>query len=176
VRAITAESADSRPTLLTGCPPGPTFGSAARTDDRRWATTGWTDSGSRDAPPQRPRSDLLLVALTSAVTMELLASLGIAFGTPSAQAGMLGMLTVSVPMVAASALVLHRHPNRPVPRRFYLGLFGCGAVTALVLLVGGALNAVAAGAVLGPVCGTVVLIALVAGRGHNSAGQSGRIR
>jgi peptidoglycan/LPS O-acetylase OafA/YrhL len=112
--------------------------------------------------------------LTSAVTMELLASLGIAFGTPGAQAGMLGMLTVSVPMVAGSALLLHRHPNRPVARRFYLGLIGCGGVTVLVLLVVGALNAIAVGAGLGPLCGLVVLVALVAVRRRDS-GEPGRI-
>jgi hypothetical protein len=112
--------------------------------------------------------------LTSAVTMELLASLGIAFGTPGAQAGMLGMLTVSVPMVAASALLLHRHPNRPIARRFYLGLIGCGGVTALLLLVGAALNALAAGAVLGSLCGTVVLVAFLAVDGRHS-GEPGRI-
>jgi lipoprotein signal peptidase len=115
----------------------------------------------------------MLVMLTSAVTMELLASLGVAFGAPGAQAGMLGMLSVSVPMVAGSALLLYRHPNRPVARRFYLGLIGGGGVAALVLLVGGALNALALGAVFGPACGLVVLVAFFAVYGRHS-GEPGR--
>jgi peptidoglycan/LPS O-acetylase OafA/YrhL len=130
--------------------------------------TGRTGSHTGDGSTRRPRNDPLLVMLTSAVTMELLASLGIAFGAQGAQAGMLGMLTVSVPMVVGSALLLHRHPNRPVARRFYLGLIGCGGVTALVLLLGGALNTLAAGAVFGPACGLLVLVALFVVSGRNS--------
>ncbi len=156
--------------FLTGRPPGPTFGSTARAGGRRWATTGWTDTPSGDGTKGRPRNDLLLVMLGTAVTMELLASLGIAFGAP--RAGLLGSLTVSVPMVAASALLLRRQPNRPAARRvdrgLYLGLLGCGTVTALVLLVGSALDAMVVGAVLGPICGMVVLVALVAVRGRQS--------
>ena len=132
-----------------------------------------TGSRSGDGSTRRPGNDPLLVMLTSAVTMELLASLGIAFGTPGAQAGMLGMLTVSVPMVAGSALLLRRHPSRPAARRFYLGLIGCGGVTAMVLLVGAVLNAVVVGAVLGPVCGLVVLVAFFAVYGRHS-GELGR--
>jgi peptidoglycan/LPS O-acetylase OafA/YrhL len=76
--------------------------------------------------------------------------------------------TASVPMIAGSALLLYRHPNRPVALRFYLGLVGCGGVTALVLLVVGALNALALGAVLGPACGLVVLVAFLAVYGRDS--------
>jgi len=109
--------------------------------------------------------------LVSAVTMELFASLGIAFGVQPA--GSLGMIAGSVLAVTASALFLRRQPNRPAASRLYLGVLGCAGVTALVLLVSSALNAITVGAVLGPICGMVVVVALVAGRGHS--GQSGRI-
>jgi hypothetical protein len=102
--------------------------------------------------------------LVSAVTMELLASLGIAFGVQPA--GSLGMITASVLAVIASALVLRRQP-RLAARRIFVGLLGCVGVSVLVLLVSSALNAAIVGAVLGPLCGIVVLVALMAERGHS---------
>ncbi len=99
------------------------------------------------------------------VTMELLASLGFELGIRPA--GSLGMIAGSVLAVTASALVLRRQPNRPAARRIYLGLLGLVGVTALVLLVSSALNAMAVGAFLAPLCGIVVLVALMAERGHS---------
>lgn len=133
--------------------------------------TGGIGTRSGNGSTRRPRTDPLLVMLVCAVTIELLASLGIAFGVQPA--GSLGMIAGSVLVVAASALVLRRQPNRPAARRIYLGLLGCAGVTAVVLLVSSAVNAMAVGAVLAPICGIVVLVALVAERGHS--GQSGRI-
>jgi len=97
--------------------------------------------------------------------MELLAGLG--FELDIQPAGSLGMIAGSVLAVTASALVLRRQPNRPAARRIYLGLLGCVGVTALVLLVSSALNAMAVGAFLAPLCGIVVLVALMAERGHS---------
>jgi hypothetical protein len=99
------------------------------------------------------------------VTMELLAGLGLELGIQPA--GSLGMIAGSVLAVTASTLVLRRQPNRPAARRIYLGLLGCVGVTALVLLVSSALNAMAVGAFLAPLCGIVVLVALMAERGHS---------
>jgi len=159
--------------FLTGSAPGPTFGSAARAGGRRWDTTGRIDPRSGNGSTRRPRTDPLLVVLVSAVTMELFASLGIAFGVQPA--GSLGMIAGSVLAATASALVLRRQPNRLAARRIYVGLLGCAGVTAVVLLVSSAVNALAVGAVLAPICGIVVVVALVAGRGNDSAGKPGRI-
>jgi membrane-associated HD superfamily phosphohydrolase len=104
---------------------------------------------------------MLLVGLT----MELLAGLGFELGIQPA--GSLGMIAGSVLAVTASALVLRRQRNRPAARRIYLGLLGCVGVTALVLLVSSALNAMAVGAFLAPLCGIVVLVALMGERGHS---------
>jgi hypothetical protein len=157
--------ADWDPRTLDRAPAQTYVQSAARAGGRRWATTGGTGTRSGDGSTRRPRTDPLLVVLVSAVTMELLASLGIAFGVQPA--GSLGMITGSVLTLTAVALFLRRQPNRPAARRIYLGLLGCLGVPALVLLVSSAFNAMAVGAVLAPLCGVVVLVALMAERGHS---------
>lgn len=136
--------------------------------------TGPTGSHSSDGTKGRQRTDPLLVMLSTAVSMELLASFGIGLGSITAVPGLLGKLLMSVLLVVASAVILGRHPDRPIARRAYVGLLGCGAVTAMGLLLGGVSNAVAVGAVLGPVFGIVVLVAIV-GLPRHSDGP-GRIR
>ena len=126
--------------------------------------TGGTGSRSGDGST-RSAERRVGVMLLVAVTMLLLAGLGIAFGMP--RAGSLVLIAASLLTITASALVLRRQPNRPAARRIYLGLLGCGGVTALVLLVSGALNATDVGAFLAPLCGIVVLVALMAERGNS---------
>ena len=126
--------------------------------------TGGTGTRSGDGSTRRPRTDPVLVMLLVAITTELLAGLGFALGIQPA--GSLGMITGSVLAVIASALVLRRQP-RLAARRIFLGLLGCMGVSVLVLLVSSALNAAIVGAVLGPLCGIVVLVALMAERGHS---------
>ncbi len=104
---------------------------------------------------------MLLVAITT----ELLAGLGFALGIQPA--GSLGMITASLLTITALGLVIRRQSDRPAARRIYVGLVACVGVTALVLLLCGALNAPAVGAFLAPVFGIVVLVALMAERGHS---------
>jgi uncharacterized membrane protein YhaH (DUF805 family) len=126
---------------------------------------GGIGSHSGDGSTRRPRADPLLVMLLVAITTELLAGLGFALGIQPA--GLLGMITASLLTLTAVALLLRRQPDRPAARRIYVGLLGCVGVTALVLLVCSALNALAVGAFLAPLCGIVVLGALMAKRGHS---------
>ena len=126
--------------------------------------TAGTDSRSGDGSTRRAERRVGVMLLV-ALTMLLLAGLGIAFGMP--RAGSLALIAASLLTVTASGLVLRRQPNRPAARRIYLGLFGCVGVTALVLLVSSALNAMDVGAFLAPLCGMVVLVALMAERGHS---------
>ena len=156
--------ADWNPRTLDRAPAQTYVQSAARAGGRRWATTGGTGTRSGDGSTRRPRTDPVLVMLLVAITTELLAGLGFALGIQPA--GSLGMITGSVLAVIASALVLRRQP-RLAARRIYVGLLGCVGVTALVLLVSSALNAMAVGAVLAPLFGIVVLVALMAERGHS---------
>jgi hypothetical protein len=156
--------ADWNPRTLDRAPAQTYVQSAARAGGRRWATTGGTGTRSGDGSTRRPRTDPVLVMLLVAITTELLAGLGFALGIQPA--GSLGMITGSVLAVIASALVLRRQP-RLAARRIFLGLLGCVGVSVLVLLVSSALNAAIVGAVLGPLCGIVVLVALMAERGHS---------
>lgn len=116
---------------------------------------------------RRPRTDPLLVLLLVAITTGLLAGVGLVLGIQPA--GSLGMITGSLLALIAVALVLRRQPNRPPARRIGVGLLVGVGVTALVLLVSGALNALAVGAFVAPLFGMVVIVALMAERGH--AGQ-----
>jgi hypothetical protein len=106
---------------------------------------------------------MLLVAFTT----ELLAGLGFALGIRGA--GSLGMITGSLLTITAVALVLRRQPNRPAARRTFLGLLGGVCITALVLLVSSALDAVDVEVFLAPLCGIIVVIGLMAERGHSGS-------
>lgn len=128
---------------------------------------GGTGTRPGDGSTQRPRTDPLLVMLLVAITTELLAGLGLALGIQPASS--LGIITASLLTITAVALVIRRQPDRPAARRIYVGLVGCVAVTALALLVSGALNALAVGGFVAPLFGIVVLVALIAEQGH--AGQ-----
>ena len=142
-----------------------TVGSAATAGGRRWATSGGTGTRPGDGSTRRPRTDPKLIVLLVAITTELLAGLGFALGIQPASS--LGMITAALLTITAVALVIRRQPDRPAARRIYVGLVGCVGATALVLLLCNVLNASAVGALLAPVFGIVVLVALMAERGHS---------